>query len=101
MNDHNLCCPDVRPASVEVSFTPRDLQASLTAFIRQRFQVADGDELFGPTLDLWDEGYLDSTEVVEVLAFLEMQIGTRIPEELLFEPAFATIEGMVRLVSEL
>lgn len=79
----------------------RDLAEELEGFIRERFHVRDTDKRFGRTISLWDEGYVDSAGVVEVVAFLEEWLGERLPEELLFDPGFTSIDGMARAVSQL
>jgi acyl carrier protein len=84
--------PDLLRASRE-----RVLAQELETFVRERFRVRDDDSAFSRTTNLWEEGYVDSAGVVEVLAFLEEKIGARLPEDLLFEPAFATIDGMARI----
>ncbi|HJK94113.1 MAG TPA: phosphopantetheine-binding protein [Polyangiaceae bacterium LLY-WYZ-15_(1-7)] len=73
------------------------LARALEAFIRERFRVADDDTLFDRETNLWEEGYVDSAGVVEVLAFLEDAVGARLPEDLLFDPEFTSIDGMARL----
>ena len=82
-----------RPAD---SLDAETLAAELETFLRGRFRIRDDDSGFHHQTNLWEEGYVDSAGVVEVLAFLEERIGARLPEDLLFEPSFATIEGMVR-----
>lgn len=84
--------PDVLLASRE-----HVLASQLEAFVRTRFRIRDDDPGFSRATNLWEEGYVDSAGVVEVLAFLEEKIGARLPEDLLFEPAFATVEGMARI----
>ena len=76
------------------------LATDLEAFIRQRFRVRADDAGFTRTTNLWEEGYVDSAGVVEVLAFLEERVGARLPDDLLFEPEFATIDGMARMSLE-
>jgi len=84
--------PDLLRASRE-----HVLATELEVFVRERFRVREDDVGFSRTTNLWEEGYVDSAGVVEVLAFLEEKIGARLPEDLLFEPAFATIDGMARI----
>jgi len=83
-----------------IDFTEETLAAELDAFIRGRFRVPEGDQLFHRDTNVWEEGYVDSAGVVEVFAFLESKIGERLPEELLFNPDFVTVSGMARLVRE-
>ncbi len=77
------------------------LAEALEAFIRERFRIRSTDTRFSRDVNLWEEGYVDSAGVVEVVAFLEEYVGQRLPDELLFEPDFTTIAGMARHVSAL
>lgn len=75
------------------------LADALEAFVRERFRVRASDTRFSREVNLWEEGYVDSAGVVEVVAFLEEWAGQRLPDELLFDPDFTTIVGMSRQVS--
>ena len=68
-------------------------------FIRDRFRVKSDDRHFTPDVNLWEEGYIDSTGAVEMIAYLEQTYGIRLPEEVLFDPDFTHIRGISRLVS--
>lgn len=81
--------------------TPEACAGALEAFIRANFQVGDDDPYFDRDVNLWEEGYIDSTGVVEVVAFLEETFGVTITEEMLFSPEFTSIAGMSRLVAGL
>ena len=65
-------------------------------FIRQRFAVPQSDTRFTRDVDLWDNGYVDSLGVVELIAFLEQRAGVKLPTSVLFDPDFKTIEGIAR-----
>jgi acyl carrier protein len=67
-------------------------------FIRQRFAVPQTDTRFTREVDLWDNGYVDSLGVVELIAFLEQRVGVKLPTSVLFDPEFKTIEGIARLL---
>lgn len=73
----------------------------LEAFVRKAGQVLDDDPDFAVTTDLWENGYLDSNGVVEVLAFIEERFGVTVPEEALFLAEFTRLEGMARIVAGL
>ncbi len=75
--------------------------AALEAFIREKFQVGDNDPYFDHNVSLWEEGYVDSSGVVEVIAFIEDTFDVAITDEILFSPDFATIAGMSKLIMEL
>jgi acyl carrier protein len=83
-----------------VALDVESLATGLEAFVRARFRVPANDPKFHRETDLWEDGYVDSAGVVEVLSYLENVIGCRLPEALLFEPAFTTISGMARLSVE-
>jgi len=78
-----------------------EIAQEVERFIRARFQVSPDDSTFGADSDLWDEGYLDSLGITEVIAFLECRFTVHIPTYILFDPAFVRINGMARLTFEL
>ena len=80
---------------------PEACAGALETFIRANFQVGDDDPYFNRNVNLWEEGYVDSTGVVEVIAFLEETFGVAVPEEMLFSPDFTSIAGISRLVTGL
>jgi acyl carrier protein len=69
------------------------------SFIRTRFRVRPDDRAFTPQVNLWEDGYVDSTGAVEMIAFLEQTFAIHLPEEVLFDPDFTHIEGISRLVT--
>ena len=70
--------------------------ATLEAFIRQNYNLEDDDPYFDRDINLWEQGYIDSLGAVEIIAFLEKNFGTGIPEEVLFSPDFTSINGMAK-----
>jgi acyl carrier protein len=79
----------------------KDIQNTLEQYIRQHFGVGDQDEFFSATLNLWEEGYIDSTGIVELIAFIEEQFSLTLPDEVIFEPEFGTIAGMAERIEAL
>lgn len=75
--------------------------AQLDAFIRERFGVPPDDRGFTRTVRLWDEGYIDSIGVAEMIAFLEKTFRVTISNDVVFSPDFTNINGIARLVMEL
>jgi acyl carrier protein len=73
----------------------------LERFIRERFQIADDEAGFSRRVNLWEEGYVDSMGVVEVIAFLEQQFRVNLPEEVVFSPEFTNIDDIARFVVNL
>lgn len=81
--------------------TAEQIAGDLERFIRSQFDIPDDDEEFGRDVDLWEEGYVDSAGVVEVVSHLEERWGVKIPEEALFDPRFTRICGMAEVVASL
>lgn len=70
-------------------------------FIRDRFQIADAESGFTRNVNLWEEGYVDSLGVVEVIAYLEKRFCVKLPEEVIFSPEFTNIDDIARFVVSL
>ena len=87
--------------SASSAISPATIASELELFIRKRFQISDNDEAFGRETDLWDQGYLDSLGVVEVIDFLQNRLHLTIPSQMLFDPDFVRINGIAQLVSNL
>jgi acyl carrier protein len=75
-----------------------EVTARVEQFIRTRFRVRPDDTFFSRQVNLWEEGYIDSTGAVELIAFLEQTYQIRLSEEVLFDPDFTHVEGIGRLV---
>lgn len=80
---------------------PDNIAEDLEAFIRRSFDVPDDDDEFTRDVNLWEEGYVDSNGVIEVIAYLEGRWSVKIPEEALFDPRFTYISGMSVVLAEL
>jgi len=76
-----------------------DAESTVESFIRERFRVRPDDDRFSREVNLWEEGYVDSAGVVEMIAFLERTFAITLPEEVLFDPDFTHIRGIARLVT--
>jgi acyl carrier protein len=86
---------NTQPDNMEVA--ARDIEQ----FIRRRFQIGDDESGFSRRVNLWEEGYVDSLGVVEVIAFLEQRFRVNLPEEVVFSPDFTTIDDIARFVLSL
>jgi acyl carrier protein len=75
-----------------------DVVAQLDAYVRDHFSVSAGDGRFGPAVDLFEEGYVDSVGLAELLQFIEDSYGVVIPDEELLSEDFASLEGIARIV---
>jgi acyl carrier protein len=78
-----------------------DVQQRVEHFIRKQFMIQNGDSRFDRTVDLYENGYVDSIGVVELLAFIQEEFGVEIPEELLLSKEFTFVEGIGRIIVEL
>lgn len=78
--------------------SPEAAAGQIERFVRDRFQIPANDTLFSRQVNLWEEGYVDSLGVVEVIEFLERQFSIKLPEEVIFAPDFTNIDGIARYV---
>jgi acyl carrier protein len=78
-----------------------DLANELEQFVRSNYHVRADDQRFSREVDLWEEGYVDSTGVIEIIAFLEQRLNFMLPESVLFSPRFRSVNGITQLVLEL
>ena len=74
------------------------IAAELERFIRQNFQVPGDDEFFTHVVNLWEDGYIDSTGIIETMAHIEETYEIMLPEEVVFDPKFTHIRGMAELI---
>lgn len=77
------------------------IASSIENFIRNEYRVSPSDPRFSADVHLWEEGYLDSLGVVEVISFVETTFEVRIPEMALFSEDFTNINGMAGIVAGL
>jgi methoxymalonate biosynthesis acyl carrier protein len=75
-----------------------DVVTNLESFIRAHFRVKSDDAYFNVDVNLWEEGYVDSTGAIEMIAHLESTYGIALSQEVLFDPDFTTVRGIGRLV---
>lgn len=75
--------------------------ASVETYLRSRSRVSAGDPRFSRRCNLWEEGYVDSIGVVELIGYLEATFDVDLPDEALFDPDFTSVNGIARIVSAL
>lgn len=75
--------------------------ASVEAFVRTRSRVSVDDSRFSRDSNLWQDGYLDSIGVVELIGHIEAAFGVDVPDETLFDPDFTSVVGIAGIVSRL
>lgn len=78
---------------------PSSLEPRIEEFIRSQFSISPTDPGFGRAADLFEEGYVDSVGVVEVLEFLNEEFDVEIPDDDLLSDDFSNIAGMARIVA--
>lgn len=83
------------------SVTAAEVGQDLDAFVRDRFQVEQDDDFFTTDVNLWEEGYVDSAGVVELVAYLEDTYSIKIPRSMLFDPGFTSVDGIAERVARL
>ena len=79
--------------------TEQDVASAIEEFARREFSIKPSDRRFDRTVDLFEDGYVDSVGVIELIGFLERTFVIEIPEEDLFSPEFSTIDGIARIVT--
>ncbi len=67
-------------------------------FIRARSRVSFDDLRFSRQSNLWEDGYVDSIGVVELIGYIEGTFEVAVPDEVLFDPDFANVDGIARIV---
>ena len=77
------------------------IASELEAFLRRSFLIPDDDARFTRTVNLWEEGYVDSAGVVETIVHLERRWEVRLPDEVVFDPRFNHVAGIAGLVAGL
>ena len=75
-----------------------EVVSNLEGFVRAHFRVKSDDHYFNMDVNLWEEGYVDSTGAIEMIAYLESTYGIALSQEVLFDPDFTTVRGIGRLV---
>jgi acyl carrier protein len=78
--------------------TKHEILAAVEEFARRQFSIKPSDRRFSRSIDLFEEGYVDSIGVIELIEFLEQTFVVEIPEEDLFSPEFSTIDGIAQIV---
>jgi acyl carrier protein len=105
---HAISIGSSAEASIETAFHQRrislniaEIESRIEGFVRSQFNVSDEDPRFGRTSHLFEEGYVDSVGVVELLAFIQEEFAVEIPEEELTSDSFSDIYGIARVLSRL
>ena len=88
---------------LEVSVTTRDLSrlavlADLDLFVRKVGDVAVNDDEFGPEVDLFHCGYLDSLGIASLINHIENHFEVQLRDEDLSDPGFHTLHGISNII---
>jgi len=78
--------------------TGSDVRGQIEGFVRTHFHVNPADPHFDRNADLFEDGYVDSIGVIELLAFLEGEFGVEVPEDDLLSDDFSSISGIAEIV---
>jgi acyl carrier protein len=73
---------------------------AIERFIRTEFQIPDNDTVFTRDAHLYDSGFVDSTGVVELIAFVESTFNVKLEDRYLFSNEFTTINGISKVILE-
>jgi acyl carrier protein len=74
---------------------------SVETFVRREFNVSAADPGFDRSVDLFENGYVDSVGVAELLEYVTQEFNVEIPESELFSDEFSTIQGIASIVARL
>ena len=78
---------------------PHNVEDRIEGFVRTQFGVSPTDPGFDRAADLFEDGYVDSMGIVELLEYLSQEFDVQIPDEDLLSEDFSSIVGIARIVS--
>ncbi len=76
-----------------------DVAGRIEEFVRTEFSVSPTDGVFGRNVDLFENGYVDSVGVVELLEFIRTEFGVELPDDDLLSDEFSTIDGLAVIIT--
>jgi len=76
-----------------------DLNAKIRAYIVENFLFGDADPLEDDTMSLLDNGIIDSTGVMELVAFLEGDFGLTVADEELVPENLDSVANLAAFVT--
>jgi acyl carrier protein len=86
---------------MEKQITQEEIQEKIAAYIMQTYNISSEDKNFTYTVNLFEEGYVDSIGLVKFIAFMEESFGITVEEDVLYDERFLTIQGQSEIVLEL
>lgn len=78
-----------------------EVAETIESFVRRQFSIDSTDPRFGRTVDLFENSYVDSVGLAELLGFIEEEFGVVVPDDDLLSEEFASIDGIARAVCRL
>lgn len=78
-----------------------EVATRIEAFLRAHLRGRVDDSRFSREINLWEQGYVDSIGVVELIAYIEATFDVAVPDEALFDPDFTSVDGIARIVRAL
>ena len=70
----------------------------LDRFIREKAQLGN-DDLLDHDVDVFESGHLTSVGGLELISFVESRYGVRIPDAVVLDPRFGSVNGMSALLA--
>ena len=77
---------------------PNMVETRVERFISTQFNVSPTDPGFDREADLFENGYVDSVGVVELLGFLQEEFNVEVPDDDILTDDFSNIAGIARIV---
>jgi acyl carrier protein len=78
-----------------------EIRQKILQYVKKEYCVPEHDTKFSDTVDLFEEGYVDSLKLIKFIAFLEDEFNVDIEEEYLYDERFLTIAGQSEIIFEL
>ena len=77
---------------------PSMVETPLENYIRTQFNISPTDPGFDRETDLFENGYVDSVGVVELLGFLQEEFRVEVPDDDILSDDLSNIAGIGRIV---
>jgi acyl carrier protein len=78
-----------------------DVEDRIESFLRIQYSISPSDPSFGWNVDIFENGYVDSVGVIELVNFLGLEFDVEVPDGDLLSDEFSTVEGIARIVRRL
>ena len=78
-----------------------EVAETMETFVRRQFSIDPTDPRFDRSVDLFENSYVDSVGLAELLGFIEGEFGVVVPDDDLLSDEFASIDGIAGAVCRL